>query len=448
MCRKRNIKRLGALLLTLALLVTLAPAALAAETASTMQLTRTEGTVSVSNASGRGVSVRDKMRLYNGYTVTTGAASYAWVALDDTKLVKIDANSEVEIHKNGKSLELLVKSGNLLFNVTEKLKEDETLNICTATMVAGVRGTAGWMGYNRGTSLVSILEGSVVVKSHQFDMTKHGITLVGAGQSVALAPGAEMSSAKITVPGIPGFVLAALLEDSSLSDRVQMASGLDMSKVTPVAVKLQLAEDQEKAAQANQIILENLGKMAGQIQAASGVSINATIPGGSSSDSSGGGGSSTPDVPVTPDEPVKPDEPKPEEPKPEEPEKPTVPADPDGSEEPDTGDFNVKHGTYGQDYSYSGGVLTILSEKALTISSKKETTDRIEVSKDAPSVDVTLDNVKINMQDKGGTAFLIPEGYTGNVTVHLSENSDNVLTGSDNFAGLQKDGSGQMTFKG
>lgn len=52
---------------------------------------------------------------------------------------------EVEVRKNGKSLELLVSSGSLLFNVTEPLKEDEKLNICTAAMVAGVRGTTGWV---------------------------------------------------------------------------------------------------------------------------------------------------------------------------------------------------------------------------------------------------------------------------------------------------------------
>ena len=57
MCRKRNIKRLGALLLTLALLVTLAPAALAAETASTMQLTRTEGTGAASRCGTRCASI-------------------------------------------------------------------------------------------------------------------------------------------------------------------------------------------------------------------------------------------------------------------------------------------------------------------------------------------------------------------------------------------------------
>lgn len=79
MYRTRKKYRIAALLVTLAMLVTLVPAVLAAETASasTMQLTKTEGTVSAANASGRSVTIREKMRLYNCYTIKTEAKSYA-----------------------------------------------------------------------------------------------------------------------------------------------------------------------------------------------------------------------------------------------------------------------------------------------------------------------------------------------------------------------------------
>lgn len=120
--------RFGALLIALAVLLSLVLPVFAAETATTVQLTRTEGTVSVANASGRGVTVREKMRLYGGYTVKTEARSYAWLALDDTKLAKLDAASEVEIRKNGKSLEVLLNSGNLFFNVTEPLSKGTTFH--------------------------------------------------------------------------------------------------------------------------------------------------------------------------------------------------------------------------------------------------------------------------------------------------------------------------------
>ena len=110
---KKQKQRILSLLLAAVMLCLTALPASAAETAATMQLMKTEGTVSVSNSNGRPLSVRDRMRLYSGYHVETKARSYAWINLDDTKLAKLDAVSEVEVRKSGKKLELLLKSGNV-----------------------------------------------------------------------------------------------------------------------------------------------------------------------------------------------------------------------------------------------------------------------------------------------------------------------------------------------
>ena len=57
----------------------------------------------------------------------------------------MDQESEVEIVKEDKLLEINVSSGSLFFNVTEPLAEDETMNIRTSTMFVGIRGTCGWV---------------------------------------------------------------------------------------------------------------------------------------------------------------------------------------------------------------------------------------------------------------------------------------------------------------
>ena len=113
--------------------------------AASMHLRRTEGTVGVSDNEGKSVEPRDDLGLYSGYGVGTQAESYAWIDLDDVKLTKLDANSEIEIVKEDKSLEINVKSGSLFFNVTEPLADDETMNIATSTMMIGIRGTCGWV---------------------------------------------------------------------------------------------------------------------------------------------------------------------------------------------------------------------------------------------------------------------------------------------------------------
>ena len=76
---KKRVRRKLSLFLAVLLLCLSAAPALAAEdaTAATMQLMKTEGTVSVSGATGRGMTARDNMRLYNGYSVETKAGSYA-----------------------------------------------------------------------------------------------------------------------------------------------------------------------------------------------------------------------------------------------------------------------------------------------------------------------------------------------------------------------------------
>lgn len=101
-------RRVSALLLTLCLTLGLISPALAAESAATIRLSKTTGTVSVSKSSGKALTLMSDMRLYNGYHVTTNAKSYAWMNLDDTKLIKEDASSEVEVRKDGKKLEVNV----------------------------------------------------------------------------------------------------------------------------------------------------------------------------------------------------------------------------------------------------------------------------------------------------------------------------------------------------
>ena len=119
---KKTTTRLAALALSLALLLT---SCAGGTLATTMHLRKTEGTVGVSDGEGKELTPKDNLGLYSGYQVETQAESYAWIDLDKVKLTKLDQDSEVEINKEGKKLELDVKSGSLFFNVTEPLTDDE-----------------------------------------------------------------------------------------------------------------------------------------------------------------------------------------------------------------------------------------------------------------------------------------------------------------------------------
>ena len=99
--------------------------------------------------------------------------------------------------------------------------------------------------------------------------------------------------------------------------------------------------------------------------------------------------------------------------------------------------------TYGTDYDYADGALTIKSDKAVTIKNvdpNTPTTDRIEVA-DGVSANITLAGVNINVSDMGETAaFKIADDSTGNVTITLANGTENTLKSGTNCAGLQKNG--------
>ncbi len=137
-------KRFAAAFLTLAFLLGLStPASAAKAKAAIMRLLSTEGTVFICDAGGRSVEYQKNMRLYSGYTVSTGSGSSAYILLDDTKAVRLDRNTTVNIKKSGRKLQVKMKCGQLAFNVTAPLESNETLEIRTSSMVVGIRGSSG-----------------------------------------------------------------------------------------------------------------------------------------------------------------------------------------------------------------------------------------------------------------------------------------------------------------
>lgn len=235
--RKTMKRRFSALLLALCLLQSLAVPALAAESAATIRLSKTTGTVSVSKSSGKSLTLISDMRLYNGYHVTTDAKSYAWMNLDSTKLIKEDALSEVEIRKNGKKLEVNISSGNVFFDVSEKLASDESLNISTSTMIVGIRGTAGYVQMmDRWTTTLTILEGSAqcsvtdpVTGQVKTEVIRGGETAVCVVYPQERA-GDKCDILRIAQPveTIPGFVLTDVVRDMELCDRIEADTGTDI----------------------------------------------------------------------------------------------------------------------------------------------------------------------------------------------------------------------------
>jgi len=208
----RNRRTVTLLMAVMLLLTACGPSA----SAAAMSLAKAEGTVGIADGDGKSVPVSEDRSLYSGYQVGTEAKSHAWISLDDVKLVKMDEESAIELRKENRNLEIFVNSGQLFFNITEPLEEDETLDIRTSTMTVGIRGTCGWVSVlEEGHMQVCVLEGKVHCEVTDSVSGQSAEAEVSAGERADLYirseegedAACEIVKSKISRSDIPDFVL-------------------------------------------------------------------------------------------------------------------------------------------------------------------------------------------------------------------------------------------------
>ena len=134
--------------------------------ATTIRLIRQEGTIELTGDDGKLRSLTDRLRFNSGDILRTRAKSLAGLSLDDAKAVLMNEDSCAEFHqeKKGKWLEIDLTEGDLFFSVDEKLKDDESFEIHTSTMVIGIRGTSGYVTADaQGRDVLIVTDGTVHV---------------------------------------------------------------------------------------------------------------------------------------------------------------------------------------------------------------------------------------------------------------------------------------------
>lgn len=121
----------------------IATAVLAEETytANTMRLLQYTGSVELTEDSGESVTLMKSLRIDTSATLKTGDKSSASIGMDSSKVVTLGQNTEVELTKKSSKMKITLTEGNLLLDVKEKLKDDESLDVVTSTVTMGIRGT-------------------------------------------------------------------------------------------------------------------------------------------------------------------------------------------------------------------------------------------------------------------------------------------------------------------
>ena len=211
--------------------------------ANTMRLLRVEGTVNIENGDGGTKPVIDNIRFQSGDALNTGADGLASVGLDDSKIVTLQNDSRAEFTKSGKRLELKLIKGALFFNVTEKLSEDETFEIKTSTMTAGIRGTSGYVYYDDdGRDSLIITDGVVIVTAINPETGETKYAEVRGGQKITVylysdrtQDSVEFSITDVKENDLPEFPLQMISENEELINRVCEFTGWDKEALKAAA---------------------------------------------------------------------------------------------------------------------------------------------------------------------------------------------------------------------
>lgn len=230
--KQKGRKILSMLLVIFLMGTSCSPAMAATARATTMKLEKTEGKVKIKTQNGTTRKISKGMRLYNGNTVETAKSGYAYISLDSSKAVKLDESSKAALRQNGKKLELLVKDGQLFFNVSKKLKDDEKMDIRTSTMITGIRGTCGIVEVvSPKVSKLHLLEGKVSFGGSN-PVTVHG------GQTatvhVTTPTDKNIVVTDMVETDLPVFAIKEVLKDSSLQEKIEKTTDLSVEKMEEV----------------------------------------------------------------------------------------------------------------------------------------------------------------------------------------------------------------------
>ena len=209
--------------------------------AKTMKLVRADGTVRIERDGGKIKQIKKNARFQSGDALITGAGSLASVSLDDTKIVTLQAESRAEFTKMNKQLELKLTKGSLFFEVTQKLNDDETFEIKTSTLTAGIKGTSGYFYVDEeGRETLTVTDGKVIISAVNPETGERKYAEVSGGQKLVVFLYSESNNEHDTIElevidltedDLEEFTLKMLGENERLLTRVCEYTGWDRMKL-------------------------------------------------------------------------------------------------------------------------------------------------------------------------------------------------------------------------
>lgn len=209
--------------------------------ARTIAVFKTEGDqINVAKENEKQYEAKEGVKLFEGYSLSTGKNSYAYLKLDGESVVKVDEETELQISKlNDKNLSINVLGGGVSVDAAPQ-KAENTLEVGAGKTALAVRGTLFVVEYNhKGNSGITMLEGSGMVGDVSLT-TGNMVTISEDGAEepvpVPITVSAEMS----------GFILQTIQENKQqLLDKGAFTEE-DIEKIPEI-----IKEKQEQASAAS-----------------------------------------------------------------------------------------------------------------------------------------------------------------------------------------------------
>ena len=203
--------------------------------ASTMRLLRYDGNVEIFDTEGVSRFVMENVRFASGESMQTGEESSASVGLDDTKIVTLDAQTNVGFVQEGEHMLLNLLEGQIFIDVSEKLDENASFDIQTTTMTVGIRGTIifaqvipGASPADPTTTAFGVMEGKGQVDATD-SSGNHLVYTIVPGELITATDdgsgqGTSFSVREMTAADTQGFIQNVVNSDEALVQRVLNAN--------------------------------------------------------------------------------------------------------------------------------------------------------------------------------------------------------------------------------
>lgn len=206
--------------------------------ATTMRLIRYDGEITLTTGSGTSLEATEDRRLTNGNILNTKTESQAWVLLDTDRVVTLMEESTASFIQKGKKLTLNLEEGRIFFDIDRSLENDESFDICTSTMIIGVRGTSGYVDSDEnGNSVLYLTTGRVNVSGLDDNGDEFGSDKIKPAQKLTVdADNETITVTDVTEYDLPAELVLTITSDDALLEKITDAT--DWSEET-----LKLLED-------------------------------------------------------------------------------------------------------------------------------------------------------------------------------------------------------------